>query len=309
MRKAPPRRPRPNHTFGLLAALSGALAGVLAWSTHHLLLAGAPSVAAGGPWPGFTCLLLPADDDVAPHVASYAFLLAIGAGLVSGARMLVRQHRQTRDLLRTCLASRADGYGVAEVVAQRIGLAGRLDVVDVSSPIAFCYGLFRPRVLVSRGLVADLTPLELEALLLHEREHVRQRDPLKVAIGRMLASGVFFVPAIGALYRRYLVEKELAADQAAIAAQGSASSLMTAVAVFLERGTRPAAPTFSTGADEVLDARVGALLGDPVRLDAVPLTRSAAVTMLAVLPLVLAAPVGHVSFTVHEITAGCHLES
>lgn len=305
--------PRPNRTFALLTTLSGALLGVALWSTHHLLLAGAPAVAAGGAWPGVACLLLPVADDLAAHVASYAFLLAIGAGLASGLRTLVRQHRQTRLLLRACLAAPSRRHRAAESVARRLGLRGRLDVVDVAAPLAFCYGYLRPRILVSRGLVAALPRRELAALLLHEREHLRQRDPLKVALGKLCASAVFFVPAVGALYRRYLVEKELAADNAAIAAQGSAASLAAALALFLERGAGPGAPALAAGADEALEARLDALLGDPVRLGPqlghVPLLGSATIILLALLPLLVATPLqGHVTLTSHELVDGCHLE-
>ncbi len=303
-------RPRPDRTFALLSTLSAALVGLIAWATHHLLLAGAPAVAAGGAWPGVACLLLPLGNDLTTHAASYAFLLAIGAGFASSLRTLVRQHQQTQTLVRACLAHPSRYQRSATSVARHVGLAGRLDVVDVAAPLAFCYGYLHPRVLVSRGLVAALTRSELAALLLHEREHLRQHDPLKVAVGKLYASAVFFVPAVGALYRRYLVEKELAADNAAIAAQGSARSLATALALFLERGVGPGAPAFSAAADEALEARLDALLGDPVRLGHIPLLRSAMIILLASLALVLAAPVqGRLTLTSHELVDGCHLAS
>ena len=69
----------PNRTFGLLTASSLFLVVTIAWSTHHLLLAGAPP-AIEGMWPGMSCLLVPEANDIAPHIASYGFLLAILAG-------------------------------------------------------------------------------------------------------------------------------------------------------------------------------------------------------------------------------------
>ncbi|MBI2755916.1 MAG: M56 family metallopeptidase [Chloroflexi bacterium] len=305
-----PQQPRPNQTFALLSGLGAAVVGGITWSTHHLLVAGAPGAVPDSGWPGVLCLLLPVADDLTLHVASYAFLLAIGAGLASSVRALVRQQQQTHALLKACLARRTRHDRTAQAVARRVGLGGRLDVVDLPTPVAFCYGYLRPRVIVSRGLVATLPRQQLAALLLHEREHVRQRDPLKVALGKLLAAGVFFVPALSALYRHYLVEKELAADSAVIRAQGSATSLAAALVVFLERGPAPP-PAFSAGADEALEARLDSLLGGPIRfrprIGRIPLLGSATTIALALLPLLLVTPLHeHLVQVSGELAAGCH---
>jgi hypothetical protein len=60
-------------------------------------------------------------------------------------------------------------------------------VIDDERPQAFCAGLFRPQVYVSSGAVA---------LLDHEAHHARCRDPLRLAVGRVLAGGLFFVPGV-----------------------------------------------------------------------------------------------------------------
>ena len=151
----------PNLTFALLGSLSVVLAGTIGWSTHHLLLAGAPAITAAGTWPGFACLLLPAEDDIVAHAASYAFLLAVGAGLASGVWAVVRQYRRTVHLLEACMLTRVAVAEPAELLARQIGLTGRVDVVEISTPLAFCYGFVRPRVLVSRGLIDALSPTNL----------------------------------------------------------------------------------------------------------------------------------------------------
>jgi Zn-dependent protease with chaperone function len=303
-------RPTPNRTFILLALLSSAVLAAIVWSTHHLLLAGAPT-AVEGIWPGVGCLFLPTNGDLAPHAASYAFLVALIAGCVSGTRAVLHQQRRTHALLRACRAGLSLPDNVAEVAARTVGIGGRFDVLDAAEPLAFCYGYLQPRVLMSRGLVALLTFDELSALLIHEREHLRQRDPMKVAVGRLMTSAVFFVPAVGALYRRYLVEKELAADAAAIAAQASSVSLASALAVFLElpHETRPEA---ATGAEEALDARIDALLGEPVRLgprlSRVRLLASAIAAVLVIVPLVLAPPPAAATLVGHAVS-DCHVVS
>ena len=301
---------RPNCTFGALLITTAALITVLGWSTHHILLAGAPAFAADGAWPGFSCLLLPLDHDFLPHLASYAFLLAIGAGTISGGRMLLHQHQHTSLLLRRLLPARSIPDHRLERAVCRTGLSGRLDVVDLGTPVAFSYGCLRPRVLVSTGLIELLLPSELEALLLHEREHVRQRDPLKVALGKLLASTVFFAPLISGLYRRYLVEKELAADRAAVLEQGGAEHLSAALLQLLDHRQLPA-PATGAGAGEALTARVDALLGESVRLglqvEPAKLAWSVLVMSIAMVPLLGAPlPVDTVASN-HNIVAGCHI--
>lgn len=300
----------PSRTFAALAALGAALIAAIGWSAYTLLLAGAPTLAAGGGWPGVGCLLLPLAGDFAPHLASWAFMLAMLAGAAGGLRTLHRQHRQTTALLHTCLAARAPGSGALGPVARRLGLADRTDLVELAAPIAFCHGCLRPRVLVSRGLVGLLDGAELEALLLHEREHLRRRDPLKVAAGQLLSASLFFVPVVPALYRRYLVEKELAADRAAVLAQGTDRALAGALLKVLEHDQPMAAPALGASADGALDLRIDALLGEPVRV-ALPLshrhlTGSALVVVLAALPL-FAAPPPAAAVSSHNVVAVCHV--
>ena len=301
---------RPNRTFLLLVGLGIALIAALSWSTHHLLLAGAPALAAGGGWPSFSCLLFPVADDFAPHLASYAFMLAMAAGAASGLRTLVRQHCQTRALLRACLAVYSPRRAAIPPSVSVATLHDRLDIVDLPTPIAFCYGYFRPRVIVSTGLIELLPTAELEALLLHEREHLHQRDPLKLALGRLLSSALFFVPALGALYQRYLVEKELAADRAAIAEQGGSAGLSGALARLVERGAEMQVP-FGAGAGDELEARIDSLLGEPARLELRlgpgGFAFSILLGALAALPLLATPLPSNIVASNHNVVAGCHL--
>ncbi len=300
--------PRPNHTFALLTSLGLTLLAAIGWSAHHFLEAGAPALAEVGGVATVSCLLLPVAGDLAPHLGSYVFLAAIGAGTASGLRALARQHRQTRGLLQACHATGAGRHRGLARRAWRLGLSGRLDVVELAAPVAFCYGLLRPRILVSSGLADALAPGELDALLLHEREHLRQRDPLKVALGKLLVSAGFFVPALGAIYRRYLVEKELAADGAAIAAQGDAGALAGALVRLLEEGGAPA-PALGASASDALEARIDALVGEPLSLGLQLGWRSAAtsVVVLLLVALPLVRPPAPVSAVGSSSVASCHL--
>ena len=92
-----------------------------------------------------------------------------------------------------------------------------------SRPQAFCAGLLRPRVFLSSPACDRLSQAELRAVVAHEGHHVRRRDPLRLLVARVLADALFFVPALRRLERRYAELAELAADEAAIRAAGSAA--------------------------------------------------------------------------------------
>lgn len=88
-----------------------------------------------------------------------------------------------------------------------------MEVVDHDEPFAFTFGLGEPRIALSRGLVEQLSTDELEAVVAHERYHVRARDPLKLVVARAAARACFFLPAVRHLVTRYLAGRELAADR------------------------------------------------------------------------------------------------
>jgi len=92
-----------------------------------------------------------------------------------------------------------------------------------SRPQAFCAGLLRPRVFLSATARDRLSEEELRAVLAHEGHHVLRHDPLRLFAARILADALFFVPALHRLEQRYAELAELAADEAAVRAAGSAA--------------------------------------------------------------------------------------
>jgi Zn-dependent protease with chaperone function len=91
----------------------------------------------------------------------------------------------------------------------RMGIVGSLDkhpsvrVIEDPRPQAFCAGYLRPAVYISRRTLDLLADDELKAVLAHERYHLRVRDPLRFACGRVLGEALFFVPVLRSLSQRY----------------------------------------------------------------------------------------------------------
>lgn len=84
-----------------------------------------------------------------------------------------------------------------------------------SKPVAFCFGLWRPRICISNGLIKILRQDELEAVLLHEQRHVISKEPIKLLIIKYFHSIFFFLPGINTHINKYLTYSELAADELA----------------------------------------------------------------------------------------------
>ena len=91
----------------------------------------------------------------------------------------------------------------------------------MSSPSAFepgVVGIVRPVLLFPEGLVDRLTRPQLDAILAHERAHVRAHDNL-LAVVHMAVEAIFwFHPLVWWIERRMIDERERACDEAVVRA-------------------------------------------------------------------------------------------
>jgi hypothetical protein len=167
-----------------------------------------------------------------------------GAVLIVTARAGWRQFRAHRRLVR--------GLPVAGALAQHPAVL----VVNAAAALAFCAGWLRPRVYVSTAVLERLSDRELRAVLAHEQHHGALRDPLRLAISRVLCQALFFLPVLRPLHDRYADVAELNADAAALEASGGATApLASAMLAF---GT-----TNAGGVVGISPERVDSLLGRP----------------------------------------------
>jgi Zn-dependent protease with chaperone function len=133
--------------------------------------------------------------------------------------------------------------------------AGPVRCITEDVAIAFCAGARRPEIVASVGLVERLNGNELDAVLLHEYDHVRRREPLVRAAAESAAEVLFFLPLARWWSRHRTEAAELRADQAAVRRMGPrpvASALRTL-------GSAGRAEASFVG---VAELRVAQLLGD-----------------------------------------------
>jgi len=137
--------------------------------------------------------------------------------------------------------------------------AGTVGCLAADEPTAFCAGALRPRILVSEGLVNRLGPEELDAVLLHEREHARTFEPLIRAAHGAAADVFFYVSLVRWWSSRRLEDSELRADRVALDRLGPRP-----VAGALWALARNTAIVGAAAFAGVAQLRVAQVLGDPV---------------------------------------------
>ena len=131
--------------------------------------------------------------------------------IISFARALTI-YRRERTLLRSLPLRRWTDGALAEI-AETTGV--RLYTTPATRPAAFCFGLLRPRVVFTSGLVERLSTDEQMAALWHETQHARVREPLRCLLARVAASTFCWLPMLRDLLDRYTLLRELDADKLA----------------------------------------------------------------------------------------------
>ena len=138
------------------------------------------------------------------HTPVYAQDSALNLGLAAASSLIIlflllvllwtlrRARRQFR-ILKVLTFGAAEGYRT----------------VDTADMLACCVGLWRPQILLSRGLVDQLQPDELVVVLAHERAHAERMDNLRALLLRWFT---VFWPA--ALKQRVSNDSRANAEQA-----------------------------------------------------------------------------------------------
>jgi Zn-dependent protease with chaperone function len=196
-----------------------------------------------------------------------------------------------------CLASelarsRRDQREHAAVVAATGRPCPELGVVvlDHDAPAAYCMPSGRYRLVVSAGALTALGTDQLQAVLAHERAHLRYRHHLMLAATAALARAFPRVPLLAQAGPELGVLAEMVADDAAARRHGP-DHLARALVILARAGTRPAA--LAAGGPAAI-ARVQRLLAPPSKRQArcVRLAATAGLLLpaaIACLPLIVAA--------------------
>ena len=204
-----------------------------------------------------------------PQMAServgFACLLLAALAWIACFRSLARTARAVRASARLRSEWRHSGNEVLLTERESPGLAGEMAlVVQKNEPLLALCGLFRPHVIISRGVLTELPEEQLEVAVRHEIAHRNSRDNLKRLL--LVLSPQFFPFAHGfaALEKTWARFSEWAADDEAVQGDsGRALSLATALLRVARMGARPQLSILQTSLlpeDHALSIRVERLL-------------------------------------------------
>jgi len=238
-----------NGSFVAIVVVSGAVFGVFAGTACWIFAMVLYRLATGG----VTTL------DQAGTVAGLVLIALLVAADLLALRSFLAQAANTRQLAHWVTDHSLPLTPTVTGAAVDACLEGRVRLVEAADAFSFAYGMTRPQVAVSRGLVESVSDEELAAVLHHERYHVTNFDPLKVVLARGLPDALFFLPVLRELRGRYVTGRELAADRRAMRKTDAPS---VAGALFKVVGGPPGvdlATAAAIGGDEALEARVGQL--------------------------------------------------
>jgi beta-lactamase regulating signal transducer with metallopeptidase domain len=251
------KKPRPSRAWYALSGIGAFVVFMLGAAAWQMLLQADPTdCSLKGP----VCLFIPDTSDWYIHLLSYVLM----APLMLALFLFLKTWRKQQDHLNTLttnMASLTTRDARLDNIAQRLNLQDHVFLLDSDDCISFCTGFLSPRIYVSRAIVESLTAEELEALLLHERYHLTNRDPLRILLGELIVSGLFFVPVLRDLFKRYLVKKEIAADQYAIQYQGNRHGIASTLNKLLQKEACDGTASFAVSGTDALRDRIDNMLG------------------------------------------------
>jgi Zn-dependent protease with chaperone function len=145
------------------------------------------------------------------------------------------------------------------------GAALPVFAVDMTAPVMALAGIFRPRLLITRGVLDVLTDEELSAGIAHELGHWRAWDNLKRLAMRAAPDLLVFTPVAAAIEARWASAAEHAADHDACGDPQSRCALASAlvkVARLTPRATPLGEPISTLVDGGEIASRVERLLSD-----------------------------------------------
>ncbi len=198
---------------------------------------------------------MPARDDTpaAQRWLLLGLLWLLGAGAMLGkvlwsTRALARQLRQARMLQEPRLLA------MLGECQQQIGIRAHVQLYEVAELAAPALtGVWRPRLLLPRSLVRELSPTDLRFVLLHELAHLRREDLLTNWLATLLLTVHWFNPVLWLAAWRCRVDSELACDARVLLATAPAArrDYGHAIVRLVERLSHP--PLRLTAAVGILD--------------------------------------------------------
>lgn len=156
---------------------------------------------------------------------------------------------------------------------------------------AYVVGVLTPVIVLSRSALQKLSLRQLEAVVLHERFHQKNRHPFIFMLSSACAAVCWFLPSVKELAEIIQERCELAADQFAITTQGTERYLLGALRTCLHSTPAPApAPALAAIPalqSQLLHQRIAQLTNTPARITSVRRMKIGNIVFSAIISLFL----------------------
>lgn len=154
-------------------------------------------------------------------------LLRLAAGILQVRRIrrdCVEADRATLNpILRESLAQPVKGRAVQLLVSEKARVPAAI-------------GFRHPAIVLPAWCLRELSAEQLQPILIHEMAHLRRRDDWTNLFQKFVRAVFFFHPAVWWIDARLSLEREMACDDAVLAATGDARSYAGSLIGLLERG-------------------------------------------------------------------------
>ncbi|PFA86225.1 M56 family metallopeptidase [Bacillus cereus] len=157
---------------------------------------------------------------------------------------------------------------------------------------AFTIGLVHPKIVISEGVFQTFTEEEIDAIILHEEHHKKNKDPLKLFLFTLLAEGMIYVPVLKGMLQRYQTYQELSADKYAIQQMHSSVELGSALLKLIKIKTASNPCITSAFAKTAINLRMGQVINpESINLN-IPLHTNSVLTTIGLFLISLVLIVG-----------------
>lgn len=170
---------------------------------------------------------------------------------------------------RHTLVGPAEWQARADALAERIGVRRKVRLLfsqKIEAPSA--WGVLKAVIVLPTSIVAQLSPAQIETILLHELAHIRRHDYLVNLLQSVVETVLFYHPAIWWVSSVIRREREHCCDDLVVAALGSATPYARALLQIEECRRAMPSPVLSAKGSNLMN-RIARILGAkpaPVRL-------------------------------------------
>ncbi len=113
--------------------------------------------------------------------------------------------------------------------AKKLEIKERVIQVKSAKLFAYCMGMKSPKIYISSTLVSEVNTKELEAILLHEKSHLDNHDPLVLTLLSIARALFPYFPVLADFVQNFRIEREVRADQSVVYHQGERQPLLSAM--------------------------------------------------------------------------------